>query len=342
MKKPHLTTSQLVLLLHLLFWIMLFLLPLWLSSPGEPYARMGVMPLAFYYISVALCMLLFYGNVSILYPKFCNRKWWWLYIICFVGVIIAFNSLKIAISAHLFPAMKIFGRSAPFIFAPTFLAMLAGTIYGYIADRIKTERTRREREAERLTSELKFLRSQVSPHFLFNVLTNLVSLARKKSDLLEPSLIRLSDLMRYMIYDTNVAKVSLEHEIKYLKNYISLQQLRFGEDVTVDLETQLAPEALQYAIEPMLLIPFVENAFKHGVGWIDNPNIRIHLTAANHRLAFTCENKYNPEDLKHKDPASGIGLANVKSRLKLLYEGRHTLSVAGDKNLFRVHLNLIL
>lgn len=342
MEKTRFTVSQFVRLLHLLFWAMLFSLPLWLNNPGESFARMGIMPLPFYFISLVLCLLLFYGNALVLYPRLWNRKWWWLYLICFIAIIFAVNSLKIAIATHLFPEMRIFGRNAPFIFAPTFLAMAAGSIYRYIADRIKIEQSRKEREAERVASELKFLRSQVSPHFLFNVLTNLVSLARKKSDRLEPSLIMLSDLMRYMLYDANAAKVSLAHEIQYVKNYISLQELRFGEDVRIDMQTELAPEAAAYQIEPMLLIPFVENAFKHGVGWIDNPYISIHIEASDHQLTFCCENKYDIEDHQHKDSASGIGLANVRSRLKLLYEGKHTLSISQEKNLFKIHLNLLL
>src|SRR5690606_30151987 len=145
-----------------------------------------------------------------------------------------------------------------FIFGPSFFAMVAGTIYRYAADRILAERRLREREAEQLAMELKFLRSQISPHFLFNVLTNLVSLARKKSELLEPSLLMLADLMRYMLYDSDEKKVPLTKEAEYLQSYIALQRLRFGDSVDISAAMTLSPGGGERRIEPMLLIPFVE------------------------------------------------------------------------------------
>src|SRR5205085_7019396 len=112
-----------------------------------------------------------------------------------------------------------------------------------------------------LKSELSFLRSQISPHFMFNVINNIVALARKKSDLVEPSLIQLSQLMRYFLYDSNAEKVPLEKEVKYLENYIALQQQRIGNNI---IKLNISGVHGGYEIEPMLLIPFVENAFKHG------------------------------------------------------------------------------
>src|SRR5690606_22449231 len=192
------------------------------------------------------------------------------------------------------------------------------------------EKEQKERQAEQLAMELKFLRSQISPHFLFNVLTNLVSLARKKSDLMEPSLIMLSDLMRYMLYDSEIRKVPLEKEVAYLKSYIALQQLRFGDDTPIETLIDVAPDQEQLHIEPMLLIPFVENAFKHGIGWIADPWISIRLVVADNRLTFTVRNRYAINGSDSKDSSSGIGLANVGTRLKLLYPDQHILAVRQD------------
>lgn len=342
MKKINLTTRQIIISLHILFWAVLFLLPLWLASPGKPYALIGTIPVPYYLISVLICLVLFYGNAFFLYPKLCNKRWWWLYVICFIGAIIVVNHYKIELLTYWFPRVEIFGSNAPFIFAPTVFSMIAGTVYRFVANRIQAERIRQEKEAKQLSMELKFLRSQINPHFLFNVLTNLVSLARKKSDLLEPSLIKLSEIMRYMLYDTNVKKVTLDKEIEYLKNYISLQQLRFGGDVAIDTNFDLAPGTDQYEIEPMLLIPFVENAFKHGVGWIKDPRILIQITAAEGYLTFIAENKFNSEDQQHKDKVSGIGLANVRARLQLLYPNRHELFMSDEKGLFKIFLTLKL
>src|SRR6202035_1281545 len=120
-----------------------------------------------------------------------------------------------------------------FILVPSIGIFVISCIYRIILDRIRFEKEQKERQASQLATELKFLRSQISPHFLFNVLTNLVSLARKRSDKLEPSLIMLSDLMRYMLYDTQGKKVELGTEIEYLNSYVELQQLRFGNDVEI-------------------------------------------------------------------------------------------------------------
>ncbi|HTN38934.1 MAG TPA: sensor histidine kinase [Arachidicoccus sp.] len=189
--------------------------------------------------------------------------------------------------------------------------------------------------------ELKFLRSQINPHFLFNVLSSLVSLARKKSDRLEPSLILLSDMMRYMIYDSNDKKVSLESEVTYLESYIALQQLRFDDSVPINASLELDSSSDHLLIEPMLLIPFVENAFKHGTGWINGPAIKIHLRVESKILVFNVENRFNGTDTQ-KDTAGGIGLVNVKSRLNLLYPGRHQLTSSIERNTFIVHLRIQL
>jgi LytS/YehU family sensor histidine kinase len=198
----------------------------------------------------------------------------------------------------------------------------------------------KERLNENLKTELALLRSQVSPHFMFNVLNNMVALARKQSDLLEPSLIKLSSLMRYMLYETGEQKVSLEKETEYLQSYIDLQQQRFGKKVIVNVT--VTPADKQYDIEPMLLIPFVENAFKHGTGMIEHAQIDINLQAMNNILHFTVKNKYAPSSSEIKDTASGIGLANVQRRLELLYSHNHELTINKDNDTFSIALQIHL
>jgi sensor histidine kinase YesM len=192
-----------------------------------------------------------------------------------------------------------------------------------------------------LGMELKFLRSQISPHFLFNILTNLVSLARKRSDQLESSLLMLSGLMRYMLYDAD-KKISLQQEVEYLESYVALQKLRFGREVKIDFNIELSQEGTNYSIEPMLLIPFVENAFKHGTGYEDQPYIDISLMVSNGVLVFRVKNKFDREAEASKDDNSGIGLSNVRSRLSLLYPNRFDLVIQKDGHLFSIHLTLKL
>jgi LytS/YehU family sensor histidine kinase len=205
---------------------------------------------------------------------------------------------------------------------------------------MKEESLAKERINENLKTELTLLRSQVSPHFMFNVLNNMVALARKKSDDLEASLIKLSSLMRYMLYEADENVVRLEKEIEYLQSYIDLQQQRFGRNLRLNVVFNVTSD--QYEIEPMLLIPFVENAFKHGTGWIENPEIDIELTARDNSLVFLVRNKYGDMEDEVKDKSSGIGLVNVKRRLNLLYGSNHQLLIEKDKNWFTVSLHLKL
>ena len=212
--------------------------------------------------------------------------------------------------------------------------------YRIIIDNSKQEKIIKEKENENLKTELSFLRSQVSPHFIFNILNNMVLLARKKSDMLEPSLIELSKLMRYMLYENDDERVLLSSEVEYLKSYISLQVLRFEDDVTL---TFSLPEQLNtYYIEPLLLVPFVENAFKHGIGMVKDPKIDIILQVdPNGWLSFKVNNTIAPlQDTK--DKSSGIGLVNLKRRLELLYKKNYQLNISEDGLIYSADLKLKL
>lgn len=232
----------------------------------------------------------------------------------------------------------------PFSLTPilsSLVAVLCSFCYRVILDNRARQQMDKERETIGLQSELTFLRSQISPHFMFNVLNNLVSLARKKSDQLEPSLISLSQLMRYMLYESDDHRVFLSKEVEYLKSYINLQMLRYGNNVKVNLETH--GELDLFTIEPMLLIPFVENAFKHGVGMIDKPviNILVAVNETKSELNFRVGNLVSPQDVS-KDSNSGIGIANVRRRLAILYPGKHELDIINAGNTFTVNLYISL
>jgi LytS/YehU family sensor histidine kinase len=147
--------------------------------------------------------------------------------------------------------------------------------------------------------------------------------------------------MRYMLYESDEKKVALSKVVEYLKSYIELQRLRFGDDVAIDVNIQIPENEMQQHIEPMLLIPFVENAFKHGLG-VDEPFIQINLSVNNGTLMLTVKNNFNTDADESKDSNSGIGLENVRSRLTLLYPGQHELLLKQEKNLFHIHLTLQL
>ena len=146
--------------------------------------------------------------------------------------------------------------------------------------------------------------------------------------------------MRYMLYETDEDKVALEKEIDYLQSYIDLQQQRFGKNVKVNAVFQ--KDELNYSIEPMLLIPFVENAFKHGTGLIDDAQIDIDLKVKNGLLHFFVRNKFNGQAVDVKDKTSGIGLNNVQRRLNLLYRDHHKVLINKKDDWFTVSLQLNL
>ncbi|MBA4058500.1 MAG: histidine kinase, partial [Marivirga sp.] len=287
-----------------------------------------------------LLIAFFYINMYVLIPKVLTKKTWVHYagyvVLCFIIVVVAGELINTLLSSmSLRPAR-------PFYFTILNFLLVFGlsTALRLTSDRVQFERERKERENENLKSELSLLRSQVSPHFMFNVLNNLASLARKKSDQLESVIIQLSHLMRYMLYDSGEKKVTLEKEIEYLKSYIDLQKLRFGNDVSISFDTDINRSDLP--IEPMLLIPFVENAFKHGFGIINDPQIMIHLSIKDHTLSFAVKNKFNHILTETKDASSGIGIQNVRRRLDLLYKDLHELKIYEAGPWFIVDLKLIL
>jgi two-component system LytT family sensor kinase len=222
-----------------------------------------------------------------------------------------------------------------------FVFILACSIaFKTIRDKLIEDRLAKEKETEHLKTELSLLRSQASPHFMFNVLNNMVALARKHSEELEPSLIKFSSLMRYMLYETDEEKVSLESEAEYLQSYIDLQQQRLSKRAVVAVN--ICQGDKNYEIDPMLLIPFVENAFKHGTGFVENPRIDIELKPINNVLYFKVSNTYDPASQQIKDKASGIGLVNVRRRLDLLHPGKYTLDITRENSVFTVILQINL
>jgi LytS/YehU family sensor histidine kinase len=226
-----------------------------------------------------------------------------------------------------------------FYVVPTFFVLLWSIAYRILVDKLRDDKAKVERQTENLQTELSFLRSQVSPHFMFNVMNNMVALARKKSDLLEPSLIKLSSLLRYMLYETDEEKVSLQKEIEYLQSYIDLQKQRFADNVMINVSLDNVDG--QQQIHPMLLIPFVENAFKHGTGMF-TPEIAIKLKSDDRKLFFEVSNRFSENGNEVKDKSSGIGLANVRRRLNLLYGNNQHLEIIKENKRFTVKLEILL
>lgn len=326
------------LLLHVCAWSVVLFFPYLVSSAHEQF-RIGPLPGFYFTLSGLVHIVIFYTNAFALYPKLLNRTYWLLYVVCVVLLIFCSYWVKFYILTTCFPDASHDARTH--VLFPSVLVFIASVFYCVTIDKMHAGKLQKENEAAQLKMELKFLRSQISPHFLFNTLTNLVFLARKRSDHLETSLLMLSGLMRYMLYDTG-KKISMQQETEYLESYVALQKLRFGSEVEITFTIDLAPEETGHGIEPMLLIPFVENAFKHGTGYVHQPVININLSVKKGVLVFRVTNKFDRETDTSKDESSGIGLSNVRSRLALLYPDRHNLSIDSNGNQFTINLTLTL
>ena len=339
MKYPLLSKRWFRIALHMAVWIILFSLPFLMrpsiqEKTAEKNEHLG------YILSNGIFVSFFYLNAYLLVPKLVSKRKYWSYlgivVLAYLVILVLQCLLQVYVRHH-----EINLRTHIMFNFFLFLFFLASSMaFRMFSDQIVADQRAKDTENEHLKTELSFLRSQASPHFMFNVLNNMVALARKKSELLEPSLIKLSSLIRYTVYEANEEKVDLDKEIEYLKSYIDLQQQRFGKNVvfSIDLEHIDA----HYQIEPMLLIPFVENAIKHGTGFIASPSIDIRLKAVNGKLDFKVKNRYNPDSQEIKDKTSGIGLANVKRRLDLLYQHQHQLSISRNDGWFTVSLQLTL
>lgn len=288
-------------------------------------------------INNLILAVIFYLNTYYYFPVYVKKRKWLTYFLILIITLTIAYLITHYIGTEVFPSKRKWKKS-PFTDIFSFLFILGiSCSYRIILDYFKTEKLNKEKETENLKTELSFLRSQVSPHFMFNVLNNLVSLARKKSDKMEPALLQLSALLRYMLYEGNHGKISLNQELNYIQGYIDLQKLRFGDDV--DIVFTVKGEKEGFEIEPMILIPFVENAFKHGMGTIENPKILINLFVENDTLTFEVENEIAPIG-ESKDGSSGIGLINTKRRLTLLYPKSHWLTVSSDNKKYKVALKL--
>lgn len=191
-----------------------------------------------------------------------------------------------------------------------------------------------ELDTQNQTSEQALLRSQINPHFLFNTLNNIYSLVYQKSEAAPNAVMKLSEIMRYMLYDTSSDKVFLEKEIQYLQSFIELQLLRLKNRDFVSFEIKGDLKGKQIA--PMLLIPFVENAFKHGSKAVSMPGIIIKLNSTPDYLAFEVKNTKNKSGIK--DSSGGIGLANVRRRLDLIYHSNYSLKINEDDDKFEIDL----
>lgn len=222
-------------------------------------------------------------------------------------------------------------------FTHTSLYLFLTVFLKFSIDWYEQNKTLQEVQVEKLQAEVNYLRSQVNPHFLFNALNNLYALTLRKSDQAPEIVLKLSELMEYMLYESDEAFVPLEKEIRYLGNYLELERIRQGNQADIRLTVEGDVDACR--IPPFLILPLVENAFKHGISRaVRNAYLHIDIRVVAGKIAVLIEN--NKLDFRAEDRSGGIGLVNVRRRLELLYPGRHRLVIANAADVFRVRVEL--
>ena len=248
----------------------------------------------------------------------------------------------LGIQLHIYTPLKIYptaelavANQMAYSAGSFFLFGIVRHIYNYIKLKQSTQQLRIEKQA----AELNYLRSQTNPHFLFNTLNNIYSLARDKSDLAPESILRLSKILRFMLYETGGDYIAIEQEMKIINDYIALEKLRYDDSLRVNFNHDI--EDMKQALPPLLLIPLVENAFKHGVSETRHlPFVTIHLSLRNRQLAFVVKNSAEAFAGEGR-VKENIGLANLRRQLELLYK-EHELSVQQGESMFTATLKINL
>ena len=327
---------------HLLFWLLVF--GIWYilrvddySSPRKAFAVT--------FIKVFDLALMIYITNYVLIPQLLYRKKYVGFAFAFIAIIAISSIVKMNILGRLLnnPALydwssNIKGRLYDNII-PHFILVFAGASVKLMFDYGKLQQRMAETAKEKAEAELNFLKSQINPHFVFNSLNSVYFLINKENAEARGALHKFSEMLRYQLYEMNDSKIPIEKEILYLKDYVDLQQLRKDEKYTVQFNA--AADVKGFLIEPLLLVPFVENAFKHISHHSDKVNfVKVDMFRVNGAFVFSISNSKDKQPSTEKH--GGIGMNNVKRRLELLYPGTHELKIDENENSFNVQLNLHL
>ena len=268
--------------------------------------------------------------------KFFYRKKYAIYAALFIPTMAVYIYLFTLFSSFLFNEKFDYYSSAAFIFFIVMIATSLKVIKRSISERFLLQ----EVKAKQVKTELELLKTQINPHFLFNTLNNLYGMARKQEKATADGIARLSHLMRYMIHESKVDRISLDKEIDQIKRLIELQKLRFSEEDKIDIDLKIEGQTKSVLIPPMLMIPFVENAFKHGISLKAPSFIHIQLKVEQEILQLSIQNSSYDISSRKNAFNSGIGLQNVKRRLELLYPNSHQLTTHKTGDAYEVKLVL--
>ena len=292
-------------------------------------------------------IIFYYLNTHIIIPQLLAKKRWIYYSLAVIACLIIFiyipKFFEDALNAENPNRIKKMGRKRHQLYPFTggtavfFLVFTVSTCIKVIQQWLSAEQRQKLIETEKLNTELSFLKSQINPHFLFNTLNNIYSLAVVKSDATAPAVMKLSSIMRYVLSDTRQHLVPLEKEIEFIQHYIDLQKVRLTDKIKINLAVTGDPEGQQIA--PLLFIPFVENAFKYGISTREDSEINISINIKPGEIEFKTDNRILAieTDIEKKN---GIGLKNTRRRLEILYADKHSLKINRKDGHFYVHLKI--
>jgi two-component system, LytTR family, sensor kinase len=339
--------SRYKILIHVLFWIYIInqaLFPVYINKIDTKYLQDHIY-LKDIFITTLLNIFVFY-TIYYVIPNFLkfSRKW---YVFPFVMLLaVALSAVRLPIEiAYWKYLVKMPASELQFqyewIWATlkyTLIISIYAMLIRFSIDWFESQKYKDELIKERQAGEIALLRSQVNPHFLFNTLNNIYSLVYNKSDEAPEAVMKLSSIMRYMLYDSNTDFVPVIKEVEYLNSFIELQQLRIPQKGFIEIKVTGSME--NRTIAPMLLIPFVENAFKHGDKSYE-PGVIIHLDLEPGKLIFAVENYIKPNNHSPMEESGGFGLENIKRRLGLLYPDKHELKINTSEDKYKIELTIL-
>lgn len=328
---------------HALFWVVLFCTMVVLG-----YEHIDDLPfvLGNEAISLAFHMAVVYFNLFYLIPNYLAKNVL-LYLSLLLLTCAIVTPIQLLVLYLKFSGMHYLQdqlvREQGLLFLGSFFVGLISTILRVITDWWRYQREKQKLMTQSIQTELRFLKSQINPHFLFNTLNNLYALTLKKSDKAPEIVLKLSEIMRYMLYECNERRVLLTKEIQYIYNYLDLERLRQPAEADIRFTTE--GKISDQTVAPLLFVPFLENSFKHGLNLHVQGGgfVRLHLAVHGDDLEFFIENSKAERAPRQEHPKSGgIGLANVRQRLELLYPGSYNLIVEDEPHRYAVTLQLQL
>ena len=292
-------------------------------------------------INVLFYALIYYINSEYLIPQYLAKNKLWNYLGMLLATAFILTPIKVFILFQKFsdfPADQVHIQDhQSYYYLISLLTAGVSTIVKITTDWAKQTRVQQELETRTMQTELNFLKSQINPHFLFNTLNSLYALTLKKSDEAPEVVIKLSEMMRYMLYECNEPLVPLSKEVSYIRNYLDLEKLRHK---NMDIKFEVEGIVSDIKIAPLIFIAFIENAFKHGASNAIAPGfVQIHIFIENNEVNMYVENsKAEKQPMMEHKRSGGIGLVNVKRRLDILYPQKYHLDIYDNPNTYGVNL----